>query len=71
MTARRALAGLLARAFPGRGRHRRDPLPEETLVLPRVRDDDQGQADEMTRSDVSRVRPYVPPGAEDGFRWLP
>ena len=36
MTARRALAALLARLFPDRGRHQRIPDPDATVILPRI-----------------------------------
>ena len=61
MTTRGALAVLLARLFPRRGRHHRTPGPDDTVTLPRIPgwDDGQDQGDEKTRLDLSRVRPYV------------
>ena len=62
MTARRALAALLARLFPGRGGHDRTPGPDDTVVFPRIPpgpDQDGPSADEDTRLDISRARPYV------------
>jgi hypothetical protein len=51
-------AGLLARLFPKRGRHHRDP--DATVTLPRVAPwAGDGQADEPTRFDLRRDRPYV------------
>jgi hypothetical protein len=69
---KRALAALLARMFPGRGRHRA-ALPEDTVILPRVTGDGEDQADEDTRLDIPRVRPYTNPGDDCGDypHWLP
>ena len=58
MSGRRLLAALLARLFPGRGRHHRIPDPDDTIILPRI-PPGQDQADEKTRLDLSRARPYV------------
>jgi hypothetical protein len=71
MTGYRLLAALLARVRPSRGRHQLAGLPEDTVVIPRVTDDDQG--DEHTRLDLDRARPYLRPGDEGGDypRWLP
>ena len=61
----RLLVAVLARMFPGRGRHQHAPGPDETVILPRV-PPWCGQDD--TRSDIPpfKVRPYMQPGSEDG-----
>lgn len=63
MTGRRLLAALLARLFPGRGRHHRTPGADDTVILPRLPGVDL--ADEQTRFDLSRARPYVRPADDD------
>jgi len=59
----RLLAALLARVLPVRGRHSRLPVPDDDtpVFLAAVQEDDEGvsPADEKTRLDLSRVRPYV------------
>jgi hypothetical protein len=64
------IRALLARAFPGRGRHRRGGLLEDTVTLPRVTDDDE-KFDENTRLDLDRARPYVDRGDDNPWRFLP
>lgn len=63
------LAGLLARLFPGHGRHQQLPGPDDTVDLPRVRDDGWHSASEVTRIDLPPAfggRPYLPGGEDDG-----
>ena len=57
MTGGRALAALLARLFPSRGRHRYIPGADDTLDLPRISGWDDGG--DLTRFELSRARPYV------------
>ena len=53
------LAVLLGRLFPRRGRHHHGP--DDTVDLPKVPGWDGGpdQADEVTRLNLPRARPYV------------
>jgi hypothetical protein len=51
------LGRLLARLFPGRGRHAEDP--DDTVTLPGVTPWGVDPGSEDTRLDIRRDRPYV------------
>jgi len=68
MTGRRALAAVLARMLPSRGRHARHGAPVGPPPAAW-----EGTGHELTMLDVkpARARPYVQPGDDGTGRWLP